>query len=319
MNLRPSLLLGISLISIVSFAQAPSRPADARTFRDLAYVEGGSRAQRLDLFLPVSAPKPVPLIIWVHGGGWAAGDKSNSPATRLVADGYAVASLNYRLSGEATFPAQIQDCKAAVRWLRANAEKYGIDPAKFAVWGSSAGGHLVALLGTAGDRKHFAQVGGHLSVSESVQAVCDFYGPTDLLLMDKQSAGRGVFRHDDAKSPEGLLVGGAIQENREKAERANPLYYLSKDAPPFLIVHGIHDHTVPIGQSELLYERLKANHTPVTFQKVISGHGGPAFRQPDAEALVSSFFARTLKGQDQVLKTFSIDENAPDASRQIRR
>lgn len=327
MKLQPYLLWGIYLATSLGLAQtpppltkqAPNRPNDARTLRDLAYVEGGTRAQRLDLFLPVNATKPVPLIIWVHGGGWAAGDKGNSPATRLIADGYAVASLNYRLSGEAPFPAQIQDCKAAVRWLRANAEKYGIDAAKFGAWGSSAGGHLVALLGTAGDRQHFTQVGGHPNISESVQAVCDFFGPTDLLLMDQQSAGRGVFRHDDARSPEGLLIGGAIQENKEKTARANPLQYLSKDAPPFLILHGIQDHTVPLGQSELLAERLKANRTPVTFQKIIGGHGGPAFSQPNADALVRSFFAQTLKGQEQALKTFTIEDNTPDPSRQIRR
>lgn len=326
-------MMAISLFSLFGTAQTerpiprepagravvPGLPADTRVQRDIAYVEGGSKAQRLDLYLPAKADKPRPLIIWIHGGGWSGGDKASCPAARYVADGYAVASLNYRLSGEAVFPAQIQDCKAAVRWLRANAAKNGIDPEKFAVWGSSAGGHLVALLGTAGASTHFAQVGGNAGVSEAVQAVCDLFGPTDLLLMDKHAAGKGAFRHDDPGSPEARLIGGPIQENKDKAERVSPLRYLTKDCPPFLILHGIHDRTVPIGQSELLAERLKANGTPVTFQKIVGGHGGPGFNQPDADGLIRAFFAKTLKGQDVALKTFAIDENAPEPAAPNRR
>jgi len=162
----------------------------------------------------------LPLIIHIHGGGWSGGDKNGIPPIGLVANGYALASVQYRLSGEAIFPAAIQDCKAAVRWLRANAKKYNLDPDHFGVWGGSAGGHLVALLGTSGGVKEF-EVGDNLNVSSKVQAVCDWFGPTDFLQMNAQAkAGAGgALDHDGPKSPESRFIGGAIQENKDKCAR----------------------------------------------------------------------------------------------------
>jgi hypothetical protein len=159
-----------------AFAQT----AGVKSHRDLVYVEGGHERHKLDLYLPEKADGPLPLIIWVHGGGWQNGSKDGCPPLRggYIERGYAVASINYRLSGHAVFPAQIEDCKAAIRWLRAHAKEYGLDAKRFGVWGSSAGGHLVALLGTSGDVKEF-DVGANLDQSSRVQAVCDYYGPTD--------------------------------------------------------------------------------------------------------------------------------------------
>src|SRR5205085_12369694 len=138
----------------------------------------------LDLYVPEKVQKPLPLLIWIHGGAWMSGSKdSPSPALQFTAKGYAVAQVGYRLSQDAKFPAQIHDCKAAVRWLRANAQKYNLDPNKFAAWGASAGGHLVALLGTTGAA---AELEGHVSdlkESSRVQAVVDWCGPTDFLEM----------------------------------------------------------------------------------------------------------------------------------------
>ncbi|MEN6334882.1 MAG: alpha/beta hydrolase, partial [Phycisphaerales bacterium] len=150
----------------------PSRPDPSKLtiLRDIEYVPGGHERQKLDLYLPKTAEgQPAtnskrPLIVWVHGGAWLEGNKNGCPAVRFTADGYAVASINYRLSQHAIFPAQIQDCKAAIRWLRANADKHGIDPNRIGVWGASAGGHLVALLGTAGDVNDF-DVGPNAGVS----------------------------------------------------------------------------------------------------------------------------------------------------------
>ncbi len=153
---RLTLLLALASVTLLGLEPAPAAPQakarpvlpDVQVLRDLEYVQGGHARNRLDLYLPEKAPRPLPVILWVHGGGWTRGDKTNGPAFRFATKGYAVASMNYRFSQHATFPAQIHDCKAAVRWLRANARKYGLDADHIGAWGGSAGGHLVALLGT---------------------------------------------------------------------------------------------------------------------------------------------------------------------------
>jgi len=276
--------------------RGPEVPAGVKVERDLAYAGDNDRKHKLDLYLPEKAEKPLPLLIWIYGGGWAMGDKvGRSPAVQLAAEGYAVACINYRLSDQARFPAQIQDCKAAVRWLRANAAKYNIDPDHFGTWGGSAGGHLAALTGTSGGSKEFEPIGGNADVSDRVQAVCDQYGPTDLLKMDEQAGGRGAFKHDDAKSPEGHLIGGPIQENKEKTERANPIKYITKECPPFLIMHGDADNMVPIGQSEILLDALKKQGIEASLITVRSGHGGPVFDQPANVKVVKDFFDKHFK------------------------
>jgi len=289
------LFIVMALLSVPVAVGAGPDLSKLTILRDTEYVPGGHERQRLDLYLPnatdaqVDPNKKRPLIIWVHGGAWRGGSKDRCPVVRFVEQGYAVASINYRLSQHATFPAQIQDCKAAIRWLRANAEKHGYDPNHFGVWGSSAGGHLVALLGTAGDVNDF-DVGDNKDVSSRVQAVCDFFGPT---AFTKMSSFPSTMDHDSADSPESLLIGGALQENKDKVQRANPITYVTKDAPPFLIVHGDKDPLVPHNQSELLYKALKKASVPVTFYTVRGGgHGG--FKDPQVDVLVTEFFQRHL-------------------------
>ncbi len=285
--------------------RGPAVPAGVKIERDLAYAGDNDRRHKLDLYLPEKSEKPLPLLIWIHGGAWAMGGKEGrSPAVSLSADGYAVACINYRFSDHAIFPAQIQDCKAAVRWLRANAAKYGIDPKRFGVWGGSAGGHLVALTGTSGGSKEFRAIGENTDVSDRVQAVCDQFGPTDFLKMDEQAGGHGAFKHDEARSPESRLIGGAIQENKEKAARANPIQYITKECPPFLIMHGEGDNMVPIGQSEILLDALKKQGVEATLARVRAGHGGPAFDMPGNVAVVRAFFD----------KQFGITSTAKDES-----
>ena len=262
-------------------------PAGPRILRDVAYVNPGHEQQKLDLYLPATGTN-LPLIVWVHGGAWRAGNKAPCPALPFLRQGYAVASINYRLSQEAVFPAQIQDCRAAIRWLRAHAREHGIDPDRIGVWGSSAGGHLVALLGTAGQMKEF-DTGEYLNVSSRVQAVCDWFGPTDFTRMSKFP---GTMDHDAADSPESLLLGGPVQKNRDKAARANPVTYVTKDDPPFLIMHGDKDPLVPLNQSELLADALKKAGVEVTFHVVQgAGHG---FGGQTNVALVRDFFGRHL-------------------------
>jgi acetyl esterase/lipase len=263
-------------------------PEGAKVLRDLAYVKDGHERQRLDLYLPAKAAGPLPVVVWVHGGAWLAGGKDRCPAVPLVGKGYAVASVNYRLSQHARFPAQIEDCKAAVRWLRAHAREYNLDAEHIGVWGASAGGHLVALLGTTGGVKELEGKGGNLDRSSRVQAVVDLFGPTDFLRM-----GGG---HDKPDSPESRLIGGAIQQNKDKAARANPITYVKKDAPPFLILHGDRDRTVPLGQSELLAEALRKAGVEVTFRPIEgAGHGGREFDSPANRKLIEDFFDKHLR------------------------
>jgi acetyl esterase/lipase len=270
----------------------PALPKDTKILRDIAYVAKGHERQKLDLYLPPGATNPMPVIIWVHGGAWKGGSKENCPALRHLQRGYAVASLNYRLSQHAIFPAQIEDCKAAIRWLRAHAQEHNLDPDRFAAWGSSAGGHLVALLGTSGDVKSF-DVGENLTFSSRVQAVVDFFGPTDFTQMSRYAPKDGPFDHDAADSPESLLIGGAIQENKDKAAKANPITYVSREDPPFLIMHGDQDNLVPYQQSELLHKALQEAGVPVTL-KIVAG-AGHGFGGPEINQQVMEFFEANLR------------------------
>jgi len=266
----------------------PRLPEGTKAHRDLDYVKDGHPRNKLDLYVPEKADGPLPVIVWVHGGAWLGGSKDNPPALPLVRHGYAVASINYRLSQHAPFPAQIEDCKAAIRWLRANAKTYNLDPAHIGVWGASAGGHLVALLGTAGGVKEWEARGGNADQSSRVQTVVDLFGPTDFTKMGGS--------HDRADSPEAKLIGGAVQDNKERAVKANPIAYVGKDAAPFLILHGDKDNTVPYGQSELLAEALHRAGVEVTLKKLEgAGHGGPAFNSPENRRLIEKFFDKHLK------------------------
>jgi acetyl esterase/lipase len=266
-------------------------PEGTKVYRDLEYIKGGHERQRLDLYLPEKADAPLPLIVWVHPGAWMFGSKNDvGPTLPFVQKGYAVASIGYRLSQQAQFPAQIEDCKAAVNWLRANAKKYNLDPERIGAWGASSGGHLVALLGTSGSVKDLDGKKVPLDQSSRVQAVVDWFGPTDITKM-----GGG---HDAPDSPEAKLIGGPVQENKEKAARANPIAFVTKEAPPFLIMHGDNDPLVPFSQSELLVTALKNAGVDVTFRPVKgAGHGGPAFSSADNLRAVEEFLDKHLKAR----------------------
>jgi len=287
--------LGLTLsLAQPNSKQTPRRltlPPGVKPVLDLEYGKAGGRAMLLDLYLPEKRDQPLPLIIWIHGGAWMGGSKDGpSPALRFTAKGYAVAQVGYRLSQVAAFPAQIHDCKAAVRWLRANAAKYDLDPNKFVAWGASAGGHLVALLGTSGGVAELEGNDNDLKESSRVQAVVDWFGPTDFLhIGDAQSD----IPHNAPDSPESKLIGGPILENKDKAAKASPITYVSKDAPPFLIMHGDRDRTVPFNQSELLYAALKKAGVDATLVPMKgAGHG---FGGPEAIAPVEEFLKRCLK------------------------
>ena len=262
-----------------------------RELHDIPYVAGGHERQRLDLYLPPKAEGLKPVVVWIHGGGWEAGNKSDCPAKAMVARGYVVASVDYRLSQHAVFPAQIEDCKASIRWLRAHAAEYQIDPGRIGVWGASAGGHLVALLGTTGNVRDF-DVGENLNQSSCVQCVIDWFGPTDFLHYGDPSAAR----LDDKKSPVTRLLGGTVVEKPQLAKQSSPIYYVKPDAAPFLIMQGDNDSLVPMQQSESLYEALQQAKVQ-SILKIYpgAGHGGAQFNSPDSLHMMAEFMDDNLR------------------------
>ena len=269
----------------------PAQLEGVTVHRDLPYVTQGHYRQKLDLYLP-GGTQPLPLIVWVHGGAFRLGGKGDKVPLKYVDRGYAVASINYRLSQHALFPAQIEDCKAAVRWLRAHAAQFGLAPQRFAAWGESAGGHLAAMLGVTGHVRAL-EAGEHLDVSSRVQAVVDYFGPTDFLQMDAHREPGGQV-HDSPDSPESELVGGPIREHPDRVARANPVTYVQPDAAPFLIVHGEVDPLVPHHQSELLVAALQEAGVSVSFYTVRgAGHGG--FTDPAVPRLTETFLAQHLQ------------------------
>jgi acetyl esterase/lipase len=256
---------GYDRVGASKFTQISFLGNETLLAQDVAYAEV-SESQKMDIYLPISSQETFPLVIYIHGGAFKFGDKANEPYlalfSYLLMAGYAVASLNYRMSGEATFPALIKDVKTAVRYLRAHAYEYRLDVGRFGAFGDSAGGYLVAMLGTTGSVEEFegAEL-GYADQSSRVQAVVDWYGPTNFLEMDRQllndsPCGPNEFLHDAPDSPESELMGAPIQTIPELVAKANPANYATPDAPPFLIQHGTHDCTVPAKQSTLLYAAL---------------------------------------------------------------
>lgn len=269
--------------------------AGIKAARDVEYARIGEKSLLLDIYMPAEPKAPLPLVVWVHGGAWKAGSKRGCPALGLVRRGYVAASINYRLSQEAVYPAQIQDCKAAIRFLRAHAKEYAINADRIGVWGGSAGGHLVALLGTTGGVKKLeGAVGGNLDESSRVQCVVDYFGPTDFMAFKGKKTWVKV---DKAGSPLVDLVGGMLAEKKDLVALANPITFVSKDDPPFLVVHGDKDTTVPFSQSELLVAALKKAGVDVTFEGVRgAGHGFRPAERRRLAPIVQAFFDKHLKG-----------------------
>jgi acetyl esterase/lipase len=279
------------------FGRPAPVPAGVKVERNIAYVDNGHRNQVLDLFLPEQpSNKPLPLMIWIHGGAWMGGNQASPPVVYLVPKGFAVASIQYRFSSDALWPAQAYDCKAAIRFLRANAAKYNFDPDHFGVGGDSSGGHLAAFIGTTGDVKEMEGDLGNPGVSSRVQAVVDWFGPTDVTLMAQQSGTHSMIQHDAPNSPESRLLGGPVQEKHDLARTANPITYIDKDDPPFLIMHGDNDQVVPLGQSVILAKALIDAGVEVTMKTVHGAqHEGPQFRNAESQRLVEEFLSRHLK------------------------
>ncbi len=258
----------------------------SKNWKDVNYAGDSMGYHNLDIYLPQIEKPTYPVVIAVYGSAWfsnnSKGSVMSTVAKPLLEARYAVVAPNHRSSNDAKFPAQINDIKAAVRFIRANANKYQLDPSFIAITGFSSGGHLAALMGTSGSVGNFTvgsesadiegSIGEFTSFSSSVDAVVDWFGPTDFLKMD--SCGSGM-NHNAANSPESNLVGGAIQENKDKCALANPITYIDKNDPPFLILHGDEDPLVPHCQSELLFDALQKAGVESTFILVPGAKHGP--------------------------------------------
>jgi len=286
----------IGIVPVLSGAK-PGRTAEAkvqnvsgaRTLKDIEYAKVDNKSLLLDLYLPEKAEGKLPLVIWIHGGGWQAGNKDGGPAVALVKQGYAIASINYRFSREAIFPAQIHDCKAAVRFLRAKAGEYNIDTGHIGVWGGSAGGHLVALLGVSGGEKALEGDEGNLEQLSDVQAVCDWFGPADFCHWT------GVSDAVASNGPVARLFGEPVSEKNELAVLASPIHHVEegKKYPPFLIMHGDADKLVPLSQSIKFEEALKKAGCDVTLY--VAKGAGHGFGGNEIMKMVGDFFDKHLK------------------------
>jgi acetyl esterase/lipase len=274
-----------------------------RKFLDIPYAHL-SPAQKLDIYLPEQGDGPFPVILSIHGGAFMGCDKADLqvlPMLEGLKRAYAVVALNYRLSGEARFPALVQDVKAAVRWIRANAQYYQLDPARIAAWGGSAGGYLSAMLGTSAGIPELEDLSlGNPNQPCNVQAVVTWFGPTNFLNMDDYLAASGLvppaeLSHNSENSPESLLLGAKITEIPDLVKAANPETYIRPDAPPFFFQHGTLDPVVPVQHSIDFATRLKqVIGLDKVFLDLLEGavHADPRFESPENVHRVLDFLDR---------------------------
>lgn len=315
-----------ALILILAASAGRVHAQACQTFAGLTYAtwqDSGGQTQELKLELLVpSGGGPYPVVVWIHGGGWISGSRLPIPGyvSALCNQGYAVASVDYRYSEVAVWPAQIQDCRGAVRWLRAHAATYNLDPDRFAAWGSSAGAQLASMLGTSGGEDSVrignvavdleGSMGGNTDQSSRVQAVVDWFGQSDFLQMYFYPS---IQDHNAHFSPEGKLIGDWIQLSPERVATANPITFASPDDPPFLVMHGTVDDTVPFNQSELLVDALRNQGVRVTWKPVAgAGHGFPTATTAAENQAVYDFLAANLLNLPAV--TVRVDATDPSAS-----
>jgi acetyl esterase/lipase len=285
--------VGLALVAVISLAGAGSAEETKPAHADITYATISGTELKLDLYLPAGTTKPK-LLVWVHGGAWRSGSKADVPILGLRDAGYAIASVDYRLSPVAPFPAQVHDIKAAIRFLRAKEKEYGYDAGGIAIAGSSAGGHLAALVGVSnGHRELEGKVGEHLKESSDVQAIVSFYGMSNLTTILSQSTPHGLKVRVPALQ---LLLGGQPEEKAELARLASPVFHVDAKDPPLLLLHGDQDPQAPINQSHELQGRYDAAGVPCRFVVVHGGkHGGSEFFDEQRLKLVQEFLAERLR------------------------
>jgi acetyl esterase/lipase len=279
-----------ALLCVWFFCGCARLPAGVKVERNLEYARIGGGSLKLDIYSPRQPAGKLPVVVWIHGGSWNSGSKDFCPVGFMALRNVAIVSVDYRLTETAPFPAQLFDCKGAVRWLRANADKYGLDADHIGVFGASAGGHLALLLATTGGHPELeGDVGGNLNFSSRVQCVCAFYPPTDLnrLVSDPQT-------RTNANGEVAKLIGGPVAENLDKAAAASPLTYVDKSCPPVYLLHGGADKLVPPEQSELFYAALKKAGVEAHLE-IVPNQGHGIIAPPAAAQEIYAFFDRHLK------------------------
>jgi acetyl esterase/lipase len=279
-----SSLVGLLLFSFSSRAGASNR---WEVIRDIEFARAGEQGLRLDLHIPRGKPRP-PLIVWVHGGAWRSGSKTNMPLGKLVEDGYALASVDYRLSTQAKFPAQIHDLKAAIRFLRGHSGQWSLPSKKIVIAGDSAGAHLAAVVGVSNGHPELeGDVGNDRAESSDVQGIISFYGAANLTTILRQSTPHGLEVRVPALN---LLLGGEPDELPTLARLASPVFHVDRRDPPLLLLHGDQDPQMPINQSHELCGAYKKVNAPVQFEVVHgAAHGGAAFYDAERLAVVKKF------------------------------
>ncbi|MGZ4779620.1 MAG: alpha/beta hydrolase fold domain-containing protein [Thermoanaerobaculia bacterium] len=297
-------MIRIVLLSLALAAPAlagyPPTPGTGTftTIEGLEYARIGNDPLLLDLRVPDGAG-PFPVIVYLHSGAWITGDRTGGPAIRQAARGYAVASIDYPLAPRYIWPSQLEAAKAAVRWVRANAARFNLDSSRIGAFGTSAGGHIAAMLGTTAGRPEFEGLAlGNPQFSSAVKAVVDYYGPTDLLKMDEQKLPcYGNLSANSPFMPPSLLMGCPIQQCTEKTATSNPINYVTSDAPPFLIMQGLLDCLTPWKQSQMLYDALRANGVNATLYLLPTAqHADSQFDEQKYKQIVSDFFDQNLRG-----------------------
>lgn len=276
------------------------------TFPDLAYAEVDGHSLALDVYRP-GGNEPAPVVIYLHGGGWQVGDKTDGVKERLepmAARGVAVVSANYRFVAAATYPAQVHDVKGVVRWLRAHGADYGLATERIGIWGVSAGAYLASMVGlTPGQRALEGSTGGNPSHSSTVQAVVHWFGQSDLLV----NARRSWLERQILNPPfEGPLLGvDSVENHADVARAASPLSWVTANAPPFLVAHGDQDRVTPPSESLALHDALVRAGARSTMVLVGgAGHEGPEFDRPDQLSMTAAF-----------LRTHLEDPSAPGPAR----
>jgi acetyl esterase/lipase len=294
MAMKFSCVVALALALILGCAGplAAAEPIPHRILRDIEFAEVDGHKLHLDLYLPEQVAHPA-LIVWVHGGGWRNGSKDNMPLSGIVNKGFAAASVDYRLSPVARFPAQIHDIKAAIRFLRAKQSEYGYDPDRFVIAGSSAGAHLASLVGvTNGHPELEGRVGGHLNESSDVQAIVSYFGASNLTTILSQSTPHGLRMRVPALEQ---FLGARPEKNPQVAKLASPVFHVDPGDPPLMLLHGDQDPQMPVNQSIELQGRYRQLGLPVELEFVHgAGHGGKQFTAAERNELVIAFLENHL-------------------------
>jgi acetyl esterase/lipase len=295
--LLPLLVTSLLVLGQTKDKPTPAPPPGFKALLNQDYVGEGNTKQMLDLYVPESpSDTPRPLVVYIHGGGWQKGSKDQAaPLFELIkGKPFVGASVGYRLTDEAMWPSQIHDCKAAIRWLRAHAREHGIDAEKIAVYGISAGGHLVSMLGvtSSGDKELEGALGSHLDQSTRVTCVLDFCGPSNFLTF----GGKGsTIDPDDPNAALAKLIGGPLKDKQDAGRNASPATYISSDDPPFLLIHGDKDPLVPYTQAQEFDAALDAAKVPATLLTMT--RGGHVFFNAPLNNHMRNFLDRHLLGK----------------------